>query len=119
MSNVSKATKKKSTKKKSKAKAKSNGAAQPSAGAEVVRLGEDDALTVRSAHQTIVNGQATLGAIREQFLTNENAQRQAIAKARQDFESVMHTLAKKHGIDLENDQWTFNLADMSFTPRQG
>ena len=119
MSNVAKTTSKKKakTKKGNGATAKATPAATP--GPEVVHLSDDDGQTVRSAHKAIADGQAALGAIRENYLANEAAQMQAISKSRQDFESVMRTLAEKHGVDLANGQWIFNLADMTFTPRQG
>lgn len=84
---------------------------------DTVRLSTEDAATVLSADKQVMEMHRLWGAAREAFLIEEAQRHAAIQDGRKNYESLVRTLATKHGIDLnaKDVAWTFNGTEMVFT----
>lgn len=83
-----------------------------------IKIGSEDAGTIRAALEPLMRGQQNLGALREDFAGKEQQVLQALGKARESYNSTVIAIGRKRGINLgpgSNETWSFNAEEMSFT----
>jgi hypothetical protein len=81
-----------------------------------VKLSAEDSATVLATDKQTMELHRQWGVAREQFLLEEAQRHAAIQEGRKNYESLVRTLATKHGIDLnaKDASWTFNGTEMTF-----
>lgn len=81
-----------------------------------VELSADDRKTLEAAEQRVLSLHATLGQQLEEFEILKSKLMHALTTAKQEHNSVLLTLARKHGINIDTneEQWEFHRDSLQY-----